>query len=84
MWLAWFTACDLKDDGNLDLVYEQHGERWSQHIYHIKDSSIDWSRIDKVLWINDGKQFQRVRIEDPMYFRDYFKKRSSGLLIYTE
>ncbi|MDE2790527.1 MAG: VCBS repeat-containing protein [Paracoccaceae bacterium] len=71
LWLAWFTACDLKKDGNLDLVYEQHGERWHQGF---EDTSINWARIDKVLWINDGKQFKRVRIEDPMYFRDYFNE----------
>jgi hypothetical protein len=27
-WLAWITGCDLKNDGKMDLVYEQHGERW--------------------------------------------------------
>lgn len=71
LWLPWFSACDLKDDGNLDLVFEQHGE----HLYqHIRRGTLNWSRIDKVLWINDGKQFERVPIEDPIYFRSNFKE----------
>ncbi|MCY3876726.1 MAG: VCBS repeat-containing protein [Rhodobacteraceae bacterium] len=69
-WLPWFSACDLKDDGNLDLVFEQHGEHWYQYI---RRGALNWSRIDKVLWINDGRQFERVLIEDPIYFRSNFK-----------
>ena len=70
-WLPWISACDLKDDGKLDLVFEQHGEHWYQYI---RRGPLNWSRIDKVLWINDGRKFERVLIEDPIYFRSNFKE----------
>ncbi len=70
-WLPWFSACDLKDDGNLDLVFEQHGEHWYQYI---RSGALNWSRIDKVLWINDGRQFARVLIEDSIYFKEKYRE----------
>ena len=70
-WFPWFSACDLKDDGNLDLVYEQHGENWDPYL---RPGSLNWSRIDKVLWMNDGKEFERVLVEDPIYFKDEYEE----------
>ena len=70
-WFPWFSACDLKDDGSLDLVYEQHGENWD---WYVRPGSLNWSRIDKVLWMNDGREFVRVLVEDPIYFKDEYKE----------
>ena len=67
-WLAWITACDLKDDGRVDLVYEQHGERWHGEMMAYT-GLLDFTKIDKLVWRNDGNGvFSLYRIEDPQYF----------------
>jgi len=70
MWFSEFSACDLLDDGDLDLVYEQHGEG-SGYLTHV-DYSFDFSRLTRLIWENDGAgNLRRVRIEDPIYFMNY-------------
>ena len=67
-WLAWITGCDLKNDGKMDLVYEQHGERWhGEFIAYIR--SLDFTKTDKLVWVNKGQgAFDFYVIEDPQYF----------------
>ncbi len=69
-WLARISACDIKNDGNMDLVFEKIGE--GNYFTDLTDQPFyDWSKTDKVVWFNDGKgDFEIIRFEDPMYFKD--------------
>ena len=69
-WLARISACDIKNDGNMDLVFEKIGE--GNYFTDLTDQPFyDWSKTDKVVWFNDGKgNFEIIRFEDPMYFKD--------------
>ena len=69
-WLARISACDIKKDGNIDLVFEKIGE--GNYFTDLTDQPFyDWSKTDKVVWFNDGKgNFEIIRFEDPMYFKD--------------
>jgi hypothetical protein len=75
-WLARLSACDIKNDGKMDIVYEKIGEGnffTNYNIFGQKDynPSYDWSKTDKVIWFNKGdSKFEIIRFEDPMYFRD--------------
>lgn len=79
LWLARIHSCDLQNDGDLDIVFEQSGERWHspQSV-----SDLDFRFIDKLLWVNKGGKFEFVKIEDPRYFQEgdregIFKKAKS-------
>tara|TARA_B100002003_G_scaffold242907_1_gene266587 strand:- start:145 stop:1443 length:1299 start_codon:yes stop_codon:yes gene_type:complete len=69
-WMARFAACDLKNDGLLDLVYEHHGEQSPYYMIQQTGSvDNDWTRADKLVWLNQGDgSFSRFRIENPLYF----------------
>ena len=67
-WLGWITGCDLKKDGQIDLVYEQHGERWHGEMMAYT-KILDFTKIDKLVWQNTGDgNFKFFLIEDPQYF----------------
>ena len=68
-WLARINSCDLLEDGDLDIVYEQHGEWWGS----IRDNSpVDFSDIDKLIWMNSGDgNFDFVEVSDPLYYHSY-------------
>jgi len=67
-WLAWITGCDLKNDGKMDLVYEQHGERWHGE-FMAYTRLLDFTKIDKLVWVNKGEgAFDFYVIEGPQYF----------------
>jgi hypothetical protein len=71
-WLPWISACDLKNDGNIDLVYEHFGQsshgNWINP-YYLRQ---DWSRLDKIVWVNSGQgRFNRYHLEAKVFFKKY-------------
>lgn len=71
-WLPWISGCDLKNDGDIDLVYEQHGERWHGELM-VYTKVLDFTKLDKLIWENQGNgDFHFYVLEDPQYF-DYEK-----------
>jgi hypothetical protein len=84
LWLARIHSCDLQNDGDLDIVFEQSGERWHspQSV-----SDLDFRFIDKLLWVNKGGKFEFVKIEDPRYFQEddregiFQKAKSYGVTV---
>lgn len=69
-WLARISACDIKNDGKMDLVFEKIGE--GNYFTDLNEQPFyDWSKTDKVVWFNKGEgNFEIIRFEDPMYFKD--------------
>lgn len=69
-WLKWISACDLKNDGKIDIVYEKLGE--GNFFTDLQDQPYyNWSRVDRVVWENlGGLEFSLRRFEDPAYFSD--------------
>ena len=72
-------------DGQIDLVYEQHGERWHGEMMAYT-KILDFTKIDKLVWQNTGDgNFKFFLIEDPQYFEgdesgiikeNYMKRRT--------
>lgn len=82
--LFWIHACDLRADGNLDLIYEHFGQNYNVARMRMNGKSDSVSAIDKLVWINDGSaQFERNLVENPIYFDklygEYFEKLSLWL-----
>ena len=67
-WVPWISGCDLNEDGDIDLVYEQHGERWHGEIMAYT-KVLDFTKLDKLVWENQGNgTFEFYVVEDPQYF----------------
>lgn len=70
--IFWITACDLQNDGDVDLVYEHFGQDY-RNVWKTTVAT-DTSRMDKYVWINDGLGvFQRYLLESPIYFSSRYK-----------
>lgn len=63
----WINACDLRDDGAMDLVYEHFGQRFGN--VRRRDSGSNTSRMERYVWLNNGVDaFDRYLLESPVYF----------------
>lgn len=65
--LFWISACDLREDGTMDLVYESFNQNlngiWRRTAY------ANTSRMERYVWLNDGMgAFTRYLLESPIYF----------------
>jgi len=68
LWLARFSECDINNDGDIDLVYESHGERYWAFGGYINPDTHQWG-VDKLLWLNNGKgEFSLKKVFDPQYW----------------
>ena len=68
MFLANFAACDIQQDGDLDLVFERSRQFYRSLALAKKDPTLNFSTITRVIWYNTDNGFERIRIEDPNYY----------------
>lgn len=85
--IFWITACDLRNDGRMDLLYEHFGQHFSS-IWR-RDSGSNQSRMERYVWLNDGTGgFNRYLLESPVYFppgyRDYLAANAEWLGVASE
>ncbi len=66
-----FSACDIQEDGDLDLVYERHSQFMATMHLTDQDPSLDFTTISRLIWFNRNGKFKRIRIEEPNYYRGY-------------
>lgn len=64
-WLPWISSCDLRNDGDVDLVSEFFGEPRNFFI-----TMGTWKYLDKIVWVNEEGKFTRTPLENSMYFSD--------------
>ena len=76
--LEKFSACDIQNDGDLDLVYERHSQFYRTRKFH--DEDLNFSTITRLIWFNNLGKFKRVRIEDPNYYRSYHTAKRSAVI----
>ena len=77
LFLAKFSACDIQNDNDYDLVYERN-----RQFYRTRklEPQFDFSTVTRIIWFNKNGDFKRVRIEDPNYYRSY-EEMSRSLVI---
>ena len=85
--IFWVTACDLHDDGDVDLVYEHFGQSFA-NVWRRGPGS-NTSRMERYVWLNDGRsRFQRHLLESPVYFassyQDYLAANAEWLGVAIE
>ena len=68
MFLGNFAACDIQQDGDLDLVFERSRQFYRSLALAKKDPTLNFSTITRVIWYNTDNGFERIRIEDPNYY----------------
>ena len=76
--LEKFSACDIQNDGDLDLVYERHSQFYRTRKFH--DEDLNFSTITRLIWFNNLGKFKRVRIEDPNYYRSYHTAKRAAVI----
>ena len=68
LWLARFAECDIGKDGDIDFVFESHGERYWAFGGYVNPDTHHWG-VDKLLWLNNGKGlFTLKKAFDPQYW----------------
>jgi len=77
LFLERFSACDIQNDGDFDLVYERNHQFYRTLML---DSQFDFRTITRVIWFNKKGTFKRVRIEDPNYYRSYNEQKRAAVI----
>ena len=75
-----FSACDIQEDGDLDLVYERHRQFLETSHLTDQDPSLDLTTITRLIWFNQNGGFKRIRIEEPNYYREYEKDKRASII----
>ena len=78
--LERFSACDIQEDGDLDLVYERHRQFLETMHLTDQDPSLDLTTITRLIWFNQNGEFKRIRIEEPNYYREYEKDKRDAII----
>lgn len=71
-YVPWISACDLKNDGDMDIVYDHFGQNYPLGIVN-PDPDIDIARLDKIIWENQSQKYVRRMIEGSLYFEKKFQ-----------
>lgn len=75
-----FSACDIQEDGDLDLVHERHRQFLeTMHLTH-QDSSLDLTTTTRLIWFNQNGKFKRIRIEEPNYYAEFEKDKRDSII----
>jgi len=75
-----YSACDIQEDGDLDLVYERHRQFLETSHLTEQDPSLDLTTISRLIWFNQNGKFKRIRIEEPNYYRGYEKDKRDAII----
>ena len=79
-----FSACDIQEDGDLDLVYERHGQFLKTTHLTDQDPTLDFTTITRLIWFNQNGEFKRIRIEEPNYYRGYEQDKKDLIIKHAE
>lgn len=71
-YIPWISACDLKADNDIDIVYDHFGQNFPHGIVKPNPES-DFHRLDKIIWENELGKFSRRMLEGVAYFDDKFQ-----------
>jgi hypothetical protein len=75
--IPWISACDLQNDGDIDIVYDHFGQIYPYGVVN-PDPNSDVSRLDKFVWENTGSAFKRHMLESSAYFDEKFSELLSA------
>jgi FG-GAP-like repeat len=71
-YMPWISACDLKGDDDMDLVYDHFGQHFPYGTVNT-NPNLDIHRLDKMIWENEGGEIRRRMIEGSTYFDKKFQ-----------
>ena len=84
LFMERFSACDIQEDGDLDLVYERHRQFLKTTYLTDQDPTLDFTTITRVIWFNQNGKFKRIRIEEPNYYRGYERNKKDLIIKHAE
>ena len=59
-WINFIHACDLQNDGKIDIIFENSGAPW-----RFRNLTNNYIFLDKIIWQNTGTKYLRHLVFDP-------------------